>query len=123
MPQIVLCIRPLLDNGIAVEGEQEVDTLFNEYFTSVAAKLDADIPGYGANPLTFLTDRVMDSIYLLPSTAGEVALLINASPNKGCKIMSLPSFIYKRLVENLSPIISLYFNESFHEAFSQITVK
>ena len=73
---------------------------------------DADIPGPGANPLTLLTDRVMDSIYSSPSTAGKVALLINALPSKGCNIMSIPAFIYKRLVENLSPIISLYFNES-----------
>ena len=100
----------LVDNGVAVEGEQEVATLFNEYFTSVAAKLDADIPG--ANPLTFLTDRVMDSIYTSPSTGREVALLINALPNKGCNIISIPSFIYKRLVENLSPIIYFFFNES-----------
>ena len=89
-----------------------METLFDEYFTSVPSKLDADIPGPGANPLTFLTDGVMDSIYLSPSTAGEVALLINALPNKGCNIMEIPSFIYKRLVENLSPNISLYFNES-----------
>ena len=73
----------LVDNGVAVEGEQEVATLFNEYFKSVAAKLDADIPGPGAN---LLTDRVMDCINLLPSTAGEVALLINALPSKGCTI-------------------------------------
>ena len=39
----------LVDNGVAVEGEQEVATLFNEYFMSVDATLDADIPGPGAN--------------------------------------------------------------------------
>ena len=31
----------LVDNGVAVDGEHEVASLFNEYFTSVAAKLDA----------------------------------------------------------------------------------
>ena len=30
--------------------------------------------------MTFLTDRVTDSIYLSPSTAGEVARLINVLP-------------------------------------------
>ena len=39
----------LLDNGVAVDGEQEVASLFNEYFTSVAAKLDADIPSPNIN--------------------------------------------------------------------------
>ena len=113
----------LVDNGVAFEGDQEVAILFNEYFTSVAAKLDADIPGPGANPLTFLTHRVMDSFYLSLSTAGEVALLRKALPNKGCNILSIPSFIYKRLVENLSPIISLYFNESNSLGIFQIAVK
>ena len=98
-------------------------TLFNEYFTSVAAKLDADIPGPGANPLTFLSDRVMDCIYLPPSTAGEVALLINALPNKGCNIMSIPSFIYKRLVENILQLYVYILMNPFNWAFSQIAVK
>ena len=32
--------------------------------------------------MTFLTDRVTDSIYLSPSTAGEVARLINVLPKR-----------------------------------------
>jgi hypothetical protein len=105
----------LKSNDTVVRDRGEVARLMNEYFNTVAETLDSSIPTSDVDPVSFIRHNILQSMYLAPSSPAEVGAIISSLPNKSCDSMSVPTYIYKQLKNELSPIISHLFNISIEK--------
>jgi hypothetical protein len=108
---------PVLEVGDRVlTDDLEVADTFNEYFASVAQKLDAAVPQSNRSPLDYLGDPVCNTFFAAPCIDSEAREIIMCLPNKGCHITEIPTYIYKLLADDLSSIISYLFNRSLQDS-------
>jgi len=103
--------------NITIDGQDISDPgliagYFNEYFTGIASNLDNNIPASRVSPTAYMGDPTVPSLFLSPATADEVKRVIIALPNKSSSFDNVPTFVYKRLVQYISPLITHLFNES-----------
>ena len=102
----------LSENGVCLTNENEVATVFNNYFATVAENLDRNIPVANHSPFSYLSNRVANPFFIAPSSEFEVVQIITAQPNKSCPIDEIPVFIYKQIIIPLSKCISNFYNDS-----------
>ena len=62
-----------------------------------------------------MNDYNNDPIELTFATPDEIVRVISALPNKGNKIKTVPTFIFKRISDIISPIVCDLFNESLND--------
>ena len=101
-----------INDNNEVNDPDEVANLFCDHFSSIAAKLDAEIRNSAHNPLNYMPHRVQESFVCTPSSSWEIKKLIMASPNKGSQINSIPVYVYKKISNFISPILCNIFNKS-----------
>ena len=87
-------------------------SLFVDHFSTVADKLNAQIPISNKCPLEYMKPRIQNSFCFIESTPSEVYNLIASFPNKGCHPNRVPVVIFKCANDLLSPLISSLFNSS-----------
>ena len=103
------------EDGNEHSDPQWVADKFCNYFTTVASKLDDDIPASVIRPLDYVTTVINQSFFINPCSPIEVKNLIMSLQNKHCNIKNIPIFIYKLFSSELSFIISYLFNLSVSE--------
>ena len=104
---------PELHSGNEVITEpSRVAAAFNEHFSSVAAKLQSNIPTFNSSALSYLGPLISTSFSAPESSPNEVAKLINSMPNKKCGNDSLPTYVWKHCCDILAPAVSKLFNAS-----------
>ena len=89
-------------------------TGFGEFFSNIGPQLDTTIPTDTRDPLDFLGGAFPHSFFVFPSDDLEVTRCINSFKLKGSQLNEIPIYIYKRLSQILSPIISKLFNKSIY---------
>ena len=90
----------------------EIANAFNDYFSSVAPSLAAQIPDVGISPLSFLPRNLQSFVYFEVDSA-EVKKQILSS--KSSNIKSISSFAYKCIADVLSHVLAKQTNQSFEE--------
>lgn len=103
----------LIDNELVTEPV-EVATKFNEHYTSIASKLAAIIPVTNLNPLENIP-RLPNSFVYLPTDESEIKSIISSFKSKRSDLNSIPSFIFKKVINTISSHISDLVNSSFFE--------
>ena len=98
--------------GNDVHDPDKVANMFCDYFSSVAAELDRNIPVSNVSTDRYMPPAVRESFFVAPSTAGEIKDIVLSMPNKGFTLNTIPVFIYKKIIDYISPILSFLFNKS-----------
>jgi hypothetical protein len=102
----------IIRDGITVGDPKLIPFIFNTYFSEIGELLDRDVPVSQNSPIEFLGGRNPTSFFPHPSTAEEVSTIIRLLPCKGCSHEFIPAYVFKYLLDELSPLISLLFNQS-----------
>lgn len=100
------------DRNIKQINPLTISNMFCDYFSSVATKLNNDIPSCNTNPLHYLRNPIVDSFFAHPATPNEVHGIIMSLDNKSTQVYNIPVFILKHISNSISVIISELFNES-----------
>jgi len=102
-------------NGESVVDRQTISNKFNDYFANIGANVTSSIPDTNTSPLSFMGERIGQTIFLNPSTPIEVENIIKSMKNKSSNLYYVPIFIFKEYKSILTPILSLLFNESLQQ--------
>ena len=102
------------NNCTKLSDSTEICNDFNDYFSSVAPSLAAQIPDVGIEPLSYLARNPHSFVYFEVDSA-EVKKQILSFKSKPSNIKSIPSFTYKCIVDVLSPVLAKLINQSFEE--------
>ena len=106
----------ILDSeGCEISSPPGVSGAFCDYFSTVATRLDSDIPTTQTDPMYYMPDRLPDCFNSAPCTSDEVDKIILALRNKPCNINSIPIFIFKKLSPFISPVLTDIFNSAITE--------
>ena len=102
------------NNGTKLSDSTEIDNAFNDYFSSVAPSLAAQIPDVGIDPLSYLS-RNPHSFFYLEVDSAEVKKQILSFKSKPSNIKYISTFAYKCIADFLSPVLAKLINQSFEE--------
>ena len=104
------------------ECQEELANRFNEYFTSKVQNIRNEITKNGAptsghtnqlpkteHPINFLSN-------FKNITEEEVSKLILKSPSKSCELDPIPTWLLKKCIDPLTPLITRIINASINEA-------
>ena len=81
-------------------------------FVSIGPDLSSGIVDSDESALDYMGDRADRSFFMLPSDPGEVSRVISSLPKKGSDLYSIPTFVMKYAIEEISPTICELFNLS-----------
>ena len=93
----------------------EIANAFNDYFSSVAPSLAAQIPDVEIDPLSYLSRNPHSFVYFEADSA-EIKKQILSFKSKPSNIKSIPSFAYKCIAAVLSPVLAKLINQSFEDS-------
>ena len=112
-------------DGITYDSPAEVANVVNDYFLTSVEGLRRSIPSINSDtpPNSSVDNSVMRSFYVLPTNAVEIRKIISEFKCKSTAISSIPVFIYKKLSNVISPVISDLFNESISLGIYPDTLK
>jgi len=99
-------------DGVNISDPQIMADSFNAYFCNIAADLENRIPPGVCQPIQYMGQPSVNSMFVSPSTSANVLNVINRLKNKGASLYSVPTYIFKYCSDLLSPIISRLFNFS-----------
>lgn len=99
-------------NNLIIDDQKSVANAFCNYFSNVACELDREIPPQITSPLDYMGPISAHTFYANPSSPQEVYNIIMSLTNKNCNVKNIPVFIFKRLANDISIIISDLFNSS-----------
>ena len=98
-------------NGTIVEDRREITNSFNNYFTSIALKLNECDDGLTIEPIPKFTDYIKSSsntsIYLKECTSDEILNIIKELSSS--KSSDIPITVLKRCGNILSPVLSKFY--------------
>jgi len=98
----------------SVDSDLDLANHFNNYFSTVGSLLVDSANVDGARALDYMGDRQLNSLYMSPCDASEVEQIISSLANKSSPLNCVPTFIFKWLKQEISPVISELFNLSVH---------
>ena len=101
------------ENGTKLSDSSKIANAFNDYFSSVAPYLAAEIPDVGIDPLSYLSRNSHSFVYFEVDYT-EVKKQILPFKSKPSNIKSIPSFAYKSIADILCLLAKLI-NQSFEE--------
>ena len=97
------------ENGTKLSDSTEIANAFNDYFSSVAPNLAAEIPDVGIDPLSYLSRNPHSFVYFEVDYT-EVKKQILSFKSKPSNIKSIPSFAYKFIVDVICPVLAKLIN-------------
>ena len=106
--------KSLVSNDTTIAEPIKIANIFNNFFTSIAAKTKASIKYSHKHFSNFLKNRSDDSFFLSPTDKYEIINIISSlDPNKSTGPNSIPTKILKLLKNDISTQLSDIFNVSF----------
>ena len=69
-------VRQLVFEGITFSDEKEIANKFNQFFTSIAEDLVANLPESDIDPISFMPPTQFNSFYLSPLSTSECLEII-----------------------------------------------
>ena len=110
------------NNGTKLSDSTEIANAFNDYFSSVAPSLAAQIPDVGIDPISYLPKNPNSFAYFDVDTA-DVKKQFLSFKSKPSTTKSIPSFVLKCIVDGPSPVLSQLINQSFEEVIFPTCLK
>ena len=107
-------ITLLDDNGEDVSYRKSVSNMFCDYFSTIATKLNENIPNSNTDPMKYMPPRQCQSFFASPASVAETKKMMSM-PNKEFNKNSIPIFIYKKIVDFIAPLLCNLFNRSVLE--------
>ena len=102
------------DDGLKISEPVNIANEFNEYFTKVADEITKKIPRTRKSPLSYLSNRNLNSLLISPCTTNEVSSVIKSLKlGKSSGPNSIPVKLLKILDDSISSDLSVLINESF----------
>jgi len=107
-------VREIVSNGVEVQDRQVIADTFIEYFSNIGVQLDRNIPCAQSSPLDFMGASSPNSIFIQPSLPAEITSIVHSLPTKSSNFNAVPVFIFKQIIDIVSPVISNLFNRSIN---------
>ena len=107
-------IPKIRNNGNTYESPRDIANEFIDYFSTVASKLECDLPRSISSPTQYLTPNA-NSFFLFPITIPECYEVINSVKNTKSSINEIPPNIFK----SIAPIIISLLCDLFNTCFEQ----
>lgn len=92
------------NDGHDVSSPLDVSNSFSEHFSTIADRLDADIPRMHTDPMYNMPDPLPSSFTPSPANVLEV-IIISLQQITPCNVNTIPVFIFKRLAHQTASII------------------
>ena len=109
-------IIKIINNSQECVDSFEIAEIFNEYFTSIAEKLDSELPSNDISPLVHVK-RNYTSFFLAPVSSHECSLIIKNLKHTGQHIDTISICVLKDVSDFVAPIISNLINKCFSSGF------
>ena len=106
-------IKKIVINNTSYCDDSDIASVFNDFFCSIGAKYDSEIPSTNLDPCHFINVIHAHSFFLEPVSAVEVEYHIKSLKNSKQDINSLPIQILKENISVLSNVIADLINVSF----------
>ena len=111
-------ISQLVYKDKQITSNKGMANTFNEFFTDVGPNLDNEIPKNPRNPIIYVTNRILDSFLIAPTTPNEISDIIGAlDDTKSSGRCSIPTKFLKMATEDIFVTFSEICNSSFEEGF------
>jgi len=105
-------VDEVICNGVKTGDRQNIADIFNRYFSNIGAQLDQNIAPARNSPLDYMGISSPNSIFVQPSVPSEIASIILKLQTKPSNLKTVPVYIFKQIVDLISPVISFLFNGS-----------
>ena len=102
-------------DGERVNDAKLISDNFCEYFSTIAGKLDADIPTTQTDPMNYMPDRTDNTFIPNPAIDAEVVAIISYLKIKKSHINTIPIVIYKILSGIIAPVICNIFDTAIEQ--------
>ena len=103
----------IISDNIEYVNNIELAELFNDYFSKIATTLDHNLPHTNTDPLKYVENNCLSSIFLTPTTADECANLITRLKLTKTDKDSLPVKLMKDNKLTIASVLSDIINLSF----------
>ena len=107
------CIKKIVINNAQFTNDADIAKIFNDYFCSIGANFDAQIPNSTSDPLQFIDNNSSASFWLNPVSDFEVDFVIGNLKNSKQHVNDISISILKENSVFLSSIISNLINTCF----------
>lgn len=82
--------------GTEILDPVDVANKFCNYFSTVACKLDSDIPTIQTDPMSYMPEPISDSFSASLVTTEEVIQVLSSLQNKPAHVNNIPIFVFKK---------------------------
>lgn len=110
-------------DGVEIGDPFEVANAFCDHFSTIASRLDSNIPMTATDPMDYMPDPVSTTFIPTPASTNEVTKLILSLPDKHCNVNAIPIFIIKKLSSLISPVIVNIFNDCIEKGIFPSVLK
>ena len=111
-------VKELIDkeNNSVIKDSKDIANRLNTFFNTVGTNMASKIPNTQKNPLRFMRNIPVNSIFLNPTTAQEICEIIASLRNgKAAGADSISVYLIKQFKEVISPVLSDLFNKCLLE--------
>ena len=116
-------VSSIVVDGNEITDEKNIAEHFCEYFSNIACNLSSNIPPPINDPISNLTVRLSNSLFLSPVTPSEIISIVCSLKNSSYGIDSIPTKMFKIVINYLSLPLSILVNSSFCEGKFPSTLK
>ena len=107
-------IKTIIWNNKEYFEESAIAGAFNDYFSSIAQKLDESLPPPRTDPLSYINCNIPQSFYLSPVHPAECVSIIRSLKNTRNDINCISVSLFKTYSHYFAPSISTLINNSFN---------
>jgi len=107
-------INEIVSDGVKVRDAQKIADTFVKYFSNIGTQLDRNIPVIQSSPLDYMGASSPHSIFIQPSVPAEITSVVRGLISKPSNFNSVPVFIFKQIIDIVSPTICNLFNMSIN---------
>ena len=101
-------------DGWVTSDPSQMSNIFNDFYVKIANEITKTIPLTPKSPLSYLTKRVSNSLFIVPVTQIEVEDIISIlNPSKSVGPNSISIKLLKVIGSSISPLLALLVNQSF----------
>ena len=98
--------------GVLKTDEKEICNIFNDYFINIGRNLAENLEDNASDPLDFMGDRVPNSFFFSKTDPAEIRRIVSKFKNKKTTVNNIPTFVFKKISDVISPILAELFNDS-----------
>ena len=105
-------VRKLIVNGNEINSDKEIAEIFNNFFSSIASELEADVPVSEIDPITYLNaeQHISQTCFLNPVTVSECSNYMINLKNTKQGLYAIPIWMLKKYCFIVAPQLTKVIN-------------